>query len=201
VPDDEHVDHGDDGASTAKSGGSGGMTALLSRFRSRSDDGSNGAVAVAVADMLDEETVNRLQRENERLKDRLHALEEENQMLHYEVASRVVLETFEGEGKMRKFAELQKQREAEEAMTDDSLTWTGEELMSEYDMQQQQDAGMWCDELTEDDACPVEPFVSFSEALRDRAYWLVGLLVLQSLSGIILARNEALLANHPVSKS
>jgi len=177
------------------------MTALLSRFRSRSDDGSNGAVAVAVADMLDEETVNRLQRENERLKDRLHALEEENQMLHYEVASRVVLETFEGEGKMRKFAELQKQREAEEAMTDDSLTWTGEELMSEYDMQQQQDAGMWCDELTEDDACPVEPFVSFSEALRDRAYWLVGLLVLQSLSGIILARNEALLANHPVSKS
>lgn len=30
-------------------------------------------------------------------------------------------------------------------------------------------------------------------------YRLVGLLIMQSLSGIILARNEVLLANHPVS--
>lgn len=48
------------------------------------------------------------------------------------------------------------------------------------------------------DECPVEPTVSFGEALRDRAYWLVGLLVMQSFSGIILSRNEALLADHPV---
>ena len=40
--------------------------------------------------------------------------------------------------------------------------------------------------------------VSFGEALRDRAYWLVGLLLMQSFSGIILSRNEALLADHPV---
>lgn len=57
----------------------------------------------------------------------------------------------------------------------------------------------WCDEL-EDGTCPIEPTISFGEALRDRGYWLVGLLILQSGSGIILARNEALLANHPVSK-
>ena len=46
--------------------------------------------------------------------------------------------------------------------------------------------------------CPVEPAISFGEALRDRAYWLVGLLLMQSFSGIILSRNEALLADHPV---
>ena len=47
------------------------------------------------------------------------------------------------------------------------------------------------------DECPVEPTISFSQALRDRAYWLVGLLLMQSFSGIILSRNEALLSNHP----
>lgn len=46
--------------------------------------------------------------------------------------------------------------------------------------------------------CPIEPTISFGEALRDRAYWLVGLLLMQSFSGIILSRNEALLADHPV---
>ena len=56
---------------------------------------------------------------------------------------------------------------------------------------------LWCDDVLEDGTCPLEPAISFGEALRDRAYWLVGLLVMQSLSGIILASNEALLANHP----
>ena len=46
--------------------------------------------------------------------------------------------------------------------------------------------------------CPIEPDVSFGDALRDRAYWLCGLLAMQSLSGFILARNEVLLQNHPV---
>lgn len=183
------------------------MTALLNRFRTNGQEheGVNGAAATPV----DPESVERLQRENARLRERLQDLEEENQMLHYEVASRVVLETFEGEGKMRRFAEEQRELARNEYLDDsnsnnnvdnDSLTWTGEEIMSEYDSMQQQDgAGMWCDELEEDGGCPVEPFVSFGEALRDRAYWLVGLLVLQSCSGIILAHNEALLANHPVS--
>ena len=55
-----------------------------------------------------------------------------------------------------------------------------------------------CDEREEDGACPIEPDVLFIDALRDRAYWLVGLLALQSMSGFILARNEALLQTHPV---
>ena len=55
----------------------------------------------------------------------------------------------------------------------------------------------WCDELQESGACPVEPQISFGQAFRDRAVWLVGLLLLQSFSGIILSRNEALIADHP----
>jgi Mg/Co/Ni transporter MgtE len=77
-------------------------------------------------------------------------------------------------------------------MSDIPMTLTGEEMLME-------EASQWCDEL-EDDACPLEPTISFGEALRDRAYWLVGLLIMQSCSGIILARNEVLLANHPVSE-
>eukprot|EP00970_Alexandrium_tamarense_P018927 scaffold13564_cov128-Alexandrium_tamarense.AAC.18 len=46
--------------------------------------------------------------------------------------------------------------------------------------------------------CPVEPNLSFTDALKSRAYWLVGLLALQSCSGFILSRNEALLQDHPV---
>jgi len=57
----------------------------------------------------------------------------------------------------------------------------------------------WCDEVESDGGtCPIEPNLSFRDALRDRACWLVGLLVMQSCSGFILARNEALLQNHPV---
>jgi hypothetical protein len=41
--------------------------------------------------------------------------------------------------------------------------------------------------------CPLEPNISFVDALKSRAYWLVGLLALQSCSGFILSRNELLL--------
>lgn len=54
----------------------------------------------------------------------------------------------------------------------------------------------WCDSL-EEGSCPVEPKVSFGQAFLDRACWLVGLLLMQSFSGIVLARNEALIADHP----
>jgi hypothetical protein len=74
------------------------------------------------------------------------------------------------------------------------LTLTGEAMSSSNPQDE-----MWCDTLDEySEERPIEPAVSFGEALRDRAYWLVGLLVLQSLSGIILSHNEVLLSNHPV---
>lgn len=46
--------------------------------------------------------------------------------------------------------------------------------------------------------CPVEPNVTFMDAMKSRAYWLVGLLAMQSCSGFILSRNELLLQDHPV---
>lgn len=154
----------------------------------------------------------RLELENARLKERLKEIEQENLMLHYEVSSRIVLETFEGEGKMRRLAQ-QKHEQQKFNFYDGSiidyinsslplLTWTGQDNMPVLKSPNAEDdiAGMWCDELAEDGACPVEPLVSFQEALRDRAYWLVGLLVLQSGSGIILAHNQDLLANHSASK-
>lgn len=54
-----------------------------------------------------------------------------------------------------------------------------------------------CD-VYNDSSCPIEPELSFKDAFKDRAYWLVGLLTLQSMSGFILARNEQLLQTHPV---
>jgi len=41
------------------------------------------------------------------------------------------------------------------------------------------------------------PPMTFCQSLTDRAGWLIGLLVFQSLSSFILARNEALLQRHP----
>jgi hypothetical protein len=66
----------------------------------------------------------------------------------------------------------------------------------EHDVMPQEQ--QWCDEVESDsEECPVEPGVRFQDAVRDRAYWLVGLLAAQSCSGFILARNEELLQNHP----
>jgi len=128
--------------------------------------------------------------ENNRLRDSIRMLEEENERLKRYVEKqhqkeleasttnkRIVLETFEGEGL---FDGVDGEQSFALAKTNDE---DGDEL--------------WCDVL-DGDECPIEPAVSFGEALRDRAYWLVGLLIMQSLSGIILSRNEMLLANHPV---
>jgi cation transporter-like permease len=125
-----------------------------------------------------------LRQENDLLRVALQRAEAENERLHrhYDNGNRIILESFEGEGRFR--------RADGGVMSDIPMTLTGEEMLTE-------EASQWCDEL-EDDACPLEPTISFGEALRDRAYWLVGLLIMQSCSGIILARNEVLLANHPV---
>lgn len=58
----------------------------------------------------------------------------------------------------------------------------------------------WCEndeQKLDDGSCPIEPDVSFRDALRDRALWLVGLLVMQSCSSFFLARNEELLTSYP----
>lgn len=46
-------------------------------------------------------------------------------------------------------------------------------------------------------SCPLEPQMTFFQALFDRGGWLIGLLVFQSCSSFILSANEGLLRNHP----
>ena len=129
-----------------------------------------------------------LKEENEDLRDRVRRLEQENQLLRQRTgggAAKIVLESFEGND-----AKGQNGWFGSDSLAlpeADGVTLTGAELES----------SLWCDEL-EEGTCPVEPTVSFIDALKDRATWLVGLLAVQSCSGFILSRNEALLENHPV---
>jgi hypothetical protein len=133
-----------------------------------------------------------LQQENGLLRETIRQLEMENERLKSS-ASRIVIENFEGEGKMPPesfWFEGMSSSMPNESTMEKGITLTGEEMESS--------SPMWCDELDDGDVCPVEPTISFGEALRDRAYWLVGLLVMQSCSGFILAHNELLLEKHPV---
>ncbi len=66
-----------------------------------------------------------------------------------------------------------------------------EDDICEYDDQ----SNKWTSGVGE---CPLEPNITFLDAMKSRAYWLVGLLALQSCSGFILSRNELLLQDHPV---
>lgn len=130
----------------------------------------------------------RLRAENDRLRQSLEDLHLEYARLQRDggvAPQRIVLETFEGEGRLRSLQEKWRDGSDHDRPGEDAALY--------------EDPSLWCDEL-QDGACPLEPTVGFGEALRDRAYWLVGLLVLQSLSGFILSRNEALLENHPFSK-
>ena len=119
----------------------------------------------------------KLKKENQRLQDALRKSEQENRRLVQELDHRIILETFEGE-----------------FLNDDEL----EKISFSLSTNGETDATDSCS--PDDDFCPTEPTVPFKVAFRDRAYWLVGLLAMQSCSGFILAHNEALLANHPVSK-
>lgn len=154
-------------------------------------------------EMLDE-----LETENRLLRETIRQLELENDRLSSQ--QKIILETFEGEGRLRP-RPTEKEMMADPSMsatgvddmdlTNFGITLTGEELTADIPIASEEEAAaasaLWCDDLDED-SCPVEPTVSFGSALRDRAYWLVGLLVMQSCSGLILSRNEALLANHPI---
>jgi hypothetical protein len=137
-----------------------------------------------------------LKEENMRLREALNRVETENERLHQEFDNRIILETFEGEGKLRRFAE------AAEFCDIDSFTsppLKSDEMSTDPNVEE---FNLWrqVGDNLEVAPCPAEPKVFFGEALRDRSCWLVGLLFLQSCSGIILARNEALLVHHPVSE-
>ena len=124
-----------------------------------------------------------LQKENQELRAKMQTLQQENEQLQAKAKKaakqqRIVLENFEGEFSGK-------------ANVTDGMALA---LLDGDDMEE------WCAAQANPNACPIEPTVSFGEALRDRAVWLVGLLMFQSASGIILAQNEALLEKHPVSE-
>lgn len=157
-----------------------------------------------------------LQTENSFLRDTVRRLEGENQRLRQRAAGKIVLETFEGERLFRNDATTA--NGFDDGYYDDDytrvpgeygaasggggITLSGEEQLSSLSSSpssvNMMGEELWCDVLDGTDQCPLEPSISFGQALRDRAYWLVGLLCFQSMSGIILSRNEALLADHPV---
>lgn len=127
-----------------------------------------------------ESEYNTLQRENELLRKQVKELELEKEDLEETCSCyQIVIENFEGEG----------QGATNEWYKDStSNSDTGDEIGLSGAENEKFSGGV----------CPIEPSVSFVDALRDRAYWLVGLLAFQSCSGFILSRNEALLETHPV---
>lgn len=136
--------------------------------------------------------LNRLMEENHRLREALDRVETENVRLQQNLDSRIILEVFEGESRMRRTNDVVNMGE--------SMTLTAENMIGEeaYFNLERTDTEECL--LDDPDSCPIEPHIPFGEALRDRAFWLVGLLAMQSCSGFILANNEALLGNHPISK-
>mmetsp|Transcript_26068 Transcript_26068/g.36763 ORF Transcript_26068/g.36763 Transcript_26068/m.36763 type:complete len:449 (-) Transcript_26068:429-1775(-) len=186
----------------------------LSSFTSRLRRRSPKKVETELEPPEMEMKLNMLRQENDLLRKTITQLELENSKLQKMDSQRrknIIIENFEGEGNQltddKWFLEGSSSNAATSAGkngtdialsadTTASLTMMGDEMYSTSNTM------MWCDELSDDEldegTCPIEPDVSFMDALRDRAYWLVGLLALQSCSGIILSRNEELLQTHPV---
>jgi len=152
---------------------------------------SNSVIGSSSSNVPLESKLNVLEQENELLRINIQELQKENHAL--ECQRRIVIEKFEGEGLDIKRSWWDDNIDSDVIAVEGEYspgisTATAGELVSSSE---ECDSGY-------DDTCPIEPDVSFKDALRDRAYWLVGLLALQSMSGFILAKNEALLQTHPV---
>jgi cation transporter-like permease len=167
----------------------------------------------------EDDVVTKLKAENRLLQERLKLLQAQNDELlklttttgdENEVPmpqQRLILEDFEGEGNPFSAGVTSAATSAvvgtatttttlDEGEEDDELglvsTGIDEDELCEYDDQ----TNKWNNNGIGE--CPVEPNVTFLDAMKSRAYWLVGLLALQSCSGFILSRNELLLQDHPV---
>ena len=154
-----------------------------------------------------EDELTRLRRENELLGERVRLLQQRNDELIKEKngdtlvspsEQRIVIEDFEGGGRPWSSTEQLSRRDATDITDEDDelglsefpdgSTTDSDEECDLYDTS----TGRW------NDRCPVDgPGVTFLDAMKSRALWLVGLLAFQSCSGFILARNEALLQDHP----
>ena len=160
---------------------------------------ANGDGDVGVGISINE--VNKLKKENKLLQERLHLLQEQNDQLQKErrtytnnnrkIEQRIILEDFEGE-----IYDTNNNYSVDDDDDEFGLSNNADPLIDEDEVCEYDDtSNKWLNSIGE---CPVEPNITFLDAMKSRAYWLVGLLALQSCSGFILSRNELLLQDHPV---
>lgn len=83
-----------------------------------------------------------------------------------------------------------------ENMMMDSIIEMGGKVPLDLEMQGSIDNEQQCEKY-EYGTCPMEKNVNFVTSFIERAGWLVGLLIFQSFSSIILSSNTELLSRHP----
>jgi len=169
----------------------------------------NGEDTAAVSSQSDM-TVLTLQKENKLLQERLKLLQTQNDQLikqqqqidkistidNTNIEQRIIIEDFEGEGSLKSniIPTQQDNNSYDELGLSNGPNPESEDELCEYD----DISSKWTSSISGNE-CPVDgPSVTFLDAFKSRATWLVGLLALQSCSGFILSRNELLLQDHPV---
>jgi len=179
---------------------------------SSSSNNSDGGQSVQTAAPNGEDTtVLTLQKENKLLQERLKLLQTQNDQLiklqqqqidkvstidNANIEQRIIIEDFEGEGSLKSniIPTQQDNNNYDELGLSNGPNPESEDELCEYD----DTSSKWTSSITGNE-CPVDgPSVTFLDAFKSRATWLVGLLALQSCSGFILSRNELLLQDHPV---
>jgi len=179
---------------------------LLSLSSSNNSDG--GQSVQTAAPNGEDTTVLTLQKENKLLQERLKLLQTQNDQLikqqheqkdtvdNTNIEQRIIIEDFEGEGSLKSniIPTQQDNNNYDELGLSNGPNPESEDELCEYD----DTSSKWTSSISGNE-CPVDgPSVTFLDAFKSRATWLVGLLALQSCSGFILSRNELLLQDHPV---
>jgi len=125
-----------------------------------------------------------LKEENENLKKyQKEMLQEQKRMKtrNNNNSNKIILESFEGEHLFdsspssfrRNNNKNSEEGEGKEKNYFDDTSLLSSSTSSDILIEMEGDDELWCDSL-DGDQCPLEPTISFGEALRDRAYWLVG---------------------------
>ena len=162
---------------TLTSSSSSSLSRMLSIRRQQFTPSSSSQIILQQQSQASSSSTSSLETENSSLRDMIKQLEEENENLkeiqhqQQEIQEKqsttrrnnssnnnnkkIILETFEGEH-----------------MFDSLPNNNTNNMMMDMDGDNDDDE-LWCDSL-DGDTCPLEPTLSFGEALRDRAVWLVG---------------------------
>ena len=161
----------------SSSSSSSSLSRMLSIRRQQFTPSSSSQIILQQQSQASSSSTSSLETENSSLRDMIKQLEEENENLkkiqhqQQEIPEKqsttrrnnssnnnnkkIILETFEGEHMF-------------DSLPDNNTN----NMMMNMDGDNDDDE-LWCDSL-DGDTCPLEPTLSFGEALRDRAVWLVG---------------------------